>query len=62
MLDNGLGPSHVNSFLSTMNIPTMSHNTIKRHEDIVGEAIYKEAQKSMARAVHTEIFLTWYEA
>jgi hypothetical protein len=59
MLDNGLGPSHINNILSTLNIPTMSHNTITRHEEIVGDAIFKESQKSMANAVKTETFLTW---
>lgn len=59
MLDSGLGSSHINNILATVNIPTMSPNTIQRHEEIVGEAIGKEASKSMCQAVLTESLLTW---
>jgi len=59
MIDNGMGPSILTSFLADLNIPGISTATIKRHEKIVGEALKEEANVSMQESVYREKHLTW---
>jgi hypothetical protein len=60
MIDSGLGATQVNKVLSTLNIPTIGDHSIKRHEELVGEALLKESEDSMDCAIAKEKFLTWY--
>lgn len=59
MIDSGLGATHVNKVLTTLNIPAIGFNSIKRHEEIVGDALLKQAEESMACAIEKEKNLTW---
>lgn len=59
MIDSGLGETHVNKVLSTLNIPTIGYSSIKRHEEVVGEALLKQAEQSMQAAIEKEKYLTW---
>jgi len=59
MIDNGMGPTHLTNFLADLNIPGLAYTTIQRHENIVGEALKREADKSMCAAVSQEKHLTW---
>jgi hypothetical protein len=60
MLDCGMGATHVNAFLTAMNIPGMATTTIRRHENIVGDAITKITRRSCDCAVYKERQLKWY--
>ena len=49
-LHAGMGHTHVNHLLSTMNVPTISHSTYKTRERKVGccvEAVVKESCKKV---------------
>lgn len=59
MIDSGLGASHVNKVLTTLNIPAVGFSSIKRHEEYVGEALLKQVEGSMAEAILKEKNLTW---
>jgi hypothetical protein len=59
MIDSGLGSTQINKILSTLNIPIVGDSCIKRHEEVVGEALWKQAEQSMNSAVQKEINLTW---
>jgi hypothetical protein len=58
MLDAGLGPSRLNTFLSGMNIPTMSENLLKRSERCVGVVVEQLAQESCLKSLRIEKALT----
>ena len=45
-LHSGMGNTHLNNLLSTMNVPTMNHNLFKRREREVGNALEKVATDS----------------
>ena len=45
-LHAGMGYTHLNNLLSTMNVPTMNHNLCKRREREVGNALEKVATDS----------------
>ena len=45
-LHAGMGYTHLNNILSTMNVPTMNHNLCKRREREVGNALEKVATDS----------------
>ena len=45
-LHAGMGYTHLNNLLSTMNVPTMNHNLCKRKEREVGNALEKVATDS----------------
>ena len=46
MIDAGVGETHFNNILSTMNIPGMHHKTLKRHERSIGSVVESAAKKS----------------
>ena len=54
-IDNGIGYSHVNSFLTTLNIPTMNKRAYKRREREIGVAIEDVAANSCAMVLENEI-------
>jgi hypothetical protein len=60
MIDSGLGATQVNKLLTTLNIPSISFDSIKRHEEFVGEALLKSAEDCMEAAITKEKYLTWY--
>ena len=45
-LHAGMGNTHLNNLLSTMNVPTMNHNLCKRREREVGNTLEKVATDS----------------
>ena len=49
MLHAGLGSTHVNRFLSTINIPAPCHKTSKKREREVGPLIESAAKRSCGR-------------
>ncbi|XP_062599938.1 uncharacterized protein LOC134261526 [Saccostrea cucullata] len=55
MINSGMGPSHVNSFLTACDIPPIDHKTIAKKENIIGDIIEKEAQKSCTRSLQKEV-------
>lgn len=55
MINSGMGPSHVNTFLTACNIPPINHKTIAKKENIIGQIIEEEANKSCARSLEEEI-------
>lgn len=59
MIDSGLGASHVNKVLTTLNIPAIGFSSIKRHEELVGDALFKQSEDCMAQAIIKEMNLTW---
>lgn len=54
MLDAGIGETHVNSFLSALNIPIFFSKTLKRYERIAGNAIEIVAEDSCKEAIEVE--------
>lgn len=54
MLHAGVGPTHVNALLSSMNIPPIARNTLKRREREVGPAVEKVAKRSCTDAFSEE--------
>lgn len=57
MLDVGIGPTHVNSLLTSMNIPAVHENTLKRREREVGEHLETVAKWSCDEARKQEVAL-----
>ena len=53
-LDAGIGETHLNTILTTMNIPNISRSTFKRREREVGLAVEQVAKKSCVEAVTQE--------
>ena len=53
-LDAGIGETHLNTILTTMNIPAISRSTFKRREREVGLAVEKVAKKSCIDVVTKE--------
>ena len=46
MLHAGIGPSHVNSLLTSINLPAVAENTLKAREREIGPVIEKVAKES----------------
>ena len=46
-LDVGIGKAHLNTILTTLNIPPMSRSTIKKREKEVGLAVENVAKKAV---------------
>ncbi|XP_060567237.1 uncharacterized protein LOC132726004 isoform X2 [Ruditapes philippinarum] len=66
MIDSIGGPTKVNNMLSTLSLPTLSTNKLKKMERRAGEAIECVASKSTSTAAHNafsmEIHLCWTNA
>ena len=54
-LHTGIGNTHLNNLLSTMNIPTMNHSTFKAREREVGNAVEHVAQTSCKENMNIEM-------
>jgi hypothetical protein len=54
MINSGMGPTHVNSFLAACNLPPINHKTIIKKQNIVGKEIEAQAQQSCAKAIEKE--------
>ena len=54
-IDNGIGYTHVNNFLMTLNIPTINRSPYKRREREIGHAIEEVAANSCSMALENEI-------
>ena len=57
-LNAGMGNSHLNTLLTTMNIPEFYSSTYKTYEKEVGSAVEKLAHESCAKAAQLERELT----
>ena len=54
----GIGPTHVNNFLTTMNIPAVDPKLLRRQERVIGPVIEKVAQESCDTATQDELSAT----
>ena len=54
-IDNGIGYSHINSFLTTLDIPSINRSTYKRREREIGLAIEDLAANSCEMVLENEI-------
>ena len=54
MINAGVGATHLNFILSTMNIPLVHHTTLKRREKEIGGHIEHAAKRSCTEAVLLE--------
>ncbi|KAJ7388264.1 hypothetical protein OS493_038886, partial [Desmophyllum pertusum] len=54
MLHAGIGPTHANALLTSINLPAIGQNTLKAREREVGPAIEKVARKSCEDALEVE--------
>ncbi len=46
MLHSGMGPTHVNSFLTALNVPPVSENALINRQQEVGPALERVAKQS----------------
>ncbi len=53
-LDAGIGETHLNTILTTMNIPPITHGTFKKREREVGLAVEKVAKRSCSEVLMKE--------
>ena len=58
MIHAGIGARHVNAFLCTVGVPSISKTTLKRREREIGHYIELAAKHSCKRASHDEKRLT----
>jgi len=54
MLHVGIGPSHVNSLLTSINRPAIAENTLKARKREIGPVIEKVARESCETALQVE--------
>ena len=54
MLHAGIGPTHVNALLTSINLPPVGQNTLKAREREIGPAIESVAKKSCEEAIECE--------
>lgn len=54
MLHAGMGPTHVNALLTSLNVPAVGANTIKAREREIGSAVEKIAKRSCTEALAAE--------
>lgn len=57
MIDAGMGATHVNAFLTAVNIPPIPPKTLKSHERYVGKKIEAAAQQSCQDAIMLEKYV-----
>ena len=55
MYNCGMGPWHLNKFLSGMDLPTISSTAIVRQEHVIGKTIQTAAKRSCETAMKEEI-------
>ena len=54
MLHAGIGPTHVNELLSSINVPSLGESTLKAREREVGPQIEKLAKESCLESLESE--------
>ena len=54
MLHAGIGPTHVNELLSSINVPSVGESTLKAREREIGPQIEKLAKESCLESLETE--------
>ena len=54
MLHAGIGPTHVNELLSSINVPSIGESTLKAREREVGPQIEKLAKESCLKSLENE--------
>lgn len=55
MINGGFGESHVNGFLSSLNIPTITQSTLKSREREITPHLHKMAEDSCNKHLREEI-------
>ena len=60
MIHAGIGETHINAFLTTMAIPPISFNTLKKRERDIGPSIELTAKQSCRMASIEELNMTLY--
>ena len=50
----GIGPTHVNNFLSNFNVPPVSDRTLRNREKELGQVVEQLAKESCQKAAHEE--------
>ena len=58
MLHAGIGETHINNLLTTMNLPHISHTSLKKRENEIGSVLEMFAKGSADSALETEKELT----
>ena len=58
MIDTGIGTTHLNSIMSTLNIPAITGTLSKRNERDVGKKVEELAHESCREALKLEKELT----
>ena len=55
MVEVGIGESQINMLLAILNLPTISHKTLKRREREIASSIRQVAEESCDAAIQDEI-------
>ena len=50
----GIGPTHVNNFLSSLNVPPVSDRMLRNREKEIGQVVEQLAKESCQKAAHAE--------
>lgn len=58
MIHAGIGPAHVNNFLTECNIPPVSENTLRKKEKEISKSMHNVAMTSCRKAQLQEILLS----
>ena len=57
MVHAGMGEREVNSFLSSLNIPAVSHKTLSDRQKEMGDVVSNVARESTRAALNEEIMM-----
>ena len=57
MVHAGMGERQVNSFLSSLNIPAVSHKTLSARQEEMGDVVSNVARESTRAALNEEIMM-----
>lgn len=57
-MHSGIGPSQVNALLSSLNIPTISTQTLQNRQNEMGTVMEKVAEDTKRSSLHEEIQAT----
>lgn len=58
MIHTGIGPTHLQNFLSECNLPSISQNTLRRKEKELSQAITEVADRACRQAQQEEMTLS----
>lgn len=58
MYHTGIGPTQVNNFLSTLNLPSINVKTLRRRCEEIGEELENLAENSVKDALKEEVKCT----